>query len=200
MSAEPAAEKSAGNSSHRKIFALSAAVVALDFASKQLVVTLIEGKPPVRVIGSLVTFWVGRNPGAAFSMGADGSTLVFTAIAMLAIAALIIWMPRILASVESPLMTYAFAFALAGAAGNLIDRLVRAPGIGHGHVVDFIALPHFPIFNVSDMSITAAATLYVCANIGANRRAAHSAAAEPPPSLSPSEPTPNRPVPRAADE
>ena len=52
-------------------------------------------------------------------------------------------------------------FLLAGVTGNLADRLFREPGPFHGHVVDFIQLPSFAIFNVADMFITAAAVLIV---------------------------------------
>ncbi len=45
----------------------------------------------------------------------------------------------------------------AGATGNLTDRLLRAPGFARGHVVDFLQLPHWPIFNVADASICVAA-------------------------------------------
>jgi len=51
-----------------------------------------------------------------------------------------------------------------------VDRLVRSPGFGRGHVVDFLALPHFPIFNVSDMCITAAVVIYLAASVSASRR------------------------------
>jgi len=50
---------------------------------------------------------------------------------------------------------------LAGIVGNLIDRLFREPGPFHGHVIDFLQLPHFAIFNVADMFITAAAVLVI---------------------------------------
>ena len=48
---------------------------------------------------------------------------------------------------------------LGGAAGNLTDRLFREPSFGMGHVVDFIALPNFAIFNIAD-------SLVVCSMIG----------------------------------
>jgi len=49
---------------------------------------------------------------------------------------------------------------LGGAAGNLGDRLFRAPGPLRGSVVDWLNLPHFPwTFNVADASITCAAVL-----------------------------------------
>ena len=44
---------------------------------------------------------------------------------------------------------------LGGITGNLIDRLVREPGFGIGHVVDYIQVPfNFPIFNIADMAIS----------------------------------------------
>jgi signal peptidase II len=45
---------------------------------------------------------------------------------------------------------------LGGAAGNLTDRLARSPGFLSGHVVDFVALPGWPVFNVADLSICTA--------------------------------------------
>jgi signal peptidase II len=48
---------------------------------------------------------------------------------------------------------------LAGIAGNLTDRLLRGPGPLRGEVVDFLMLPRWPVFNVADMCIDAAAVL-----------------------------------------
>ena len=45
--------------------------------------------------------------------------------------------------------------------GNLIDRLFRAPGPFRGHVVDFFALPNWPVFNVADICIDVAGVLLV---------------------------------------
>lgn len=47
--------------------------------------------------------------------------------------------------------------ATAGIVGNLLDRLLRPPGVLRGHVVDFFQLPHFAIFNVADIFITGTA-------------------------------------------
>ena len=55
------------------------------------------------------------------------------------------------------------ALLLGGAVGNLTDRLVRAPGPFRGHVVDFLQLPHWPIFNVADMCVVSAALLILLA-------------------------------------
>ena len=53
----------------------------------------------------------------------------------------------------------ALGLLLAGSLGNLTDRMFRAPGPGRGHVVDFVQLPHFAIFNVADSAIVTAAGL-----------------------------------------
>ncbi len=55
----------------------------------------------------------------------------------------------------------ASGFLLAGVTGNLTDRIVRPPGVLHGHVIDFLQLPNWPIFNVADMCINVAAALIV---------------------------------------
>ena len=50
---------------------------------------------------------------------------------------------------------------LGGALGNLADRLVRAPAPLKGHVVDWIQLPHWPVFNLADSAIVCGGILIV---------------------------------------
>jgi signal peptidase II len=50
---------------------------------------------------------------------------------------------------------------LGGALGNLSDRLFRSPGVFRGHVVDWIELPHWPIFNLADSAIVLGGVLAV---------------------------------------
>ena len=54
---------------------------------------------------------------------------------------------------------------LGGAAGNLVDRVFRAPGLFRGHVVDF--LDYFGLFigNVADIAIVVAAGLVVILSV-----------------------------------
>ena len=47
----------------------------------------------------------------------------------------------------------------AGVTGNLVDRMFREPSPFRGHVVDFLMVPHWPVFNVADICINAAAGL-----------------------------------------
>ncbi len=134
--------------------------IGLDQATKALVVATREGKPPVRVIGQVLTIYVSRNSGSAFSF-APAATVLFTCLAV-AIAVLIITkVPRL----QSVGWAAALGLLLAGAVGNLCDRLMRAPGIGRGAVVDFIDLQHFADFNVADSCLTCGVVLAIVLSI-----------------------------------
>lgn len=94
------------------------------------------------------------NPGAAFSIGEE-HTWVFTLIQAVVAVVVIVQITR----VRSLVWALALGGLLGGVLGNLTDRLLRPPGFGVGHVVDFIALPNFAIFNIAD-------SLIVCSIIG----------------------------------
>jgi signal peptidase II len=139
------------------VFAAVAALgYGLDLATKALAVAHLTGRPPVHVVGDLLTLYLARNPGAAFSTGTS-YTVVLTFVALGAGVATL-WVARRLASTGWAL---GLGFLMAGVLGNLTDRLFRAPGPFHGHVVDFLQLPHWPIFNVADMCINVAAAVII---------------------------------------
>jgi signal peptidase II len=79
---------------------------------------------------------------------------------------------RVAARMRSIGWAVALGLILGGAVGNLIDRLFREPGIGRGHVVDWISLfgpngVHWPIFNLADSAIVCGAvTAAVVALLG----------------------------------
>ena len=130
--------------------------IGLDQATKALVVATVAGQPPLRLIGQVLTVNVSRNSGAAFSF-APAATVLFTCLAV-AIAVLIVTKaPRL----RSAGWAAALGLLLAGAAGNLSDRLMRAPGIGRGAVVDFIDLRYFASFNIADSCLTCGIVLAV---------------------------------------
>jgi signal peptidase II len=52
-----------------------------------------------------------------------------------------------------------FGLVMGGILGNLMDRVFREPGFLRGHVIDWMQLPHWPIFNIADSSIVCAAVL-----------------------------------------
>lgn len=134
--------------------ALAAGWVALDQVTKYWAVRTLSGEPPVRVVGDWFQFRLVYNSGAAFSLG-TGSTWVFTLLASVVVVVLLWYAPR----VTHRGYAVALGLLIGGAGGNLVDRLLREPGFGRGEVVDFLALPNFPVFNVADIGITSAAVL-----------------------------------------
>ena len=139
------------------LFAGTAVVgYSVDTVTKVLAADRLAGRAPVHVVGDLLTLQLVRNPGAAFSTGTS-YTLVLTFVAATA-ALLVLWNARRLGSVG---WAVGLGFLMAGILGNLTDRIFREPGPLRGHVVDFLALPHWPVFNVADMCINVAAGFIV---------------------------------------
>jgi signal peptidase II len=130
--------------------------IAIDQVTKVWVVAAVEGKRPIHLIGTVLMINVSRNTGASFSF-APTATVVFTVLAV-AVAVVI---ARSATRLHSQAWAVALGLILAGAVGNLIDRLLRAPGVGRGGVVDFIDLKHFATFNGADSAITCGAVLAV---------------------------------------
>jgi signal peptidase II len=125
----------------------------LDVVTKRLAVDrLSDGDVPV--LGDLLVFHLVRNPGAAFGTG-ERFTVVLSAVAVVATCVVLYFGTR----VRSRLWAVALGFLLAGVLGNLTDRLLRAPGPFRGHVVDFIQVPNWPVFNLADICINLAAAL-----------------------------------------
>ena len=139
------------------LIGVAALVYAADVISKVIVVATLSETMPVPVIGSLLRLDYIRNPGAAFSLGADGYTVVFTLIA----AAVIVAILRVARTLASRRWAVALGLLLGGALGNLTDRIARSPGPLRGWVVDFIQLPHWPVFNLADSAICCAGALMV---------------------------------------
>jgi signal peptidase II len=137
------------------VVALVAALVFLaDQGSKSLAVARLTGRGRVDLIGDLFGLRLVRNAGAAFSM-ATGATWLLTIIALVVVITII----RIARRLGSRGWTLALGLLLGGALGNLTDRLIRSPGFFRGQVVDFLELPHWPIFNLADTSIDTGAVL-----------------------------------------
>ena len=143
------------------LVAVALLVYAADVISKVIVVATLTENVPVRVVGSLLQLDYLRNPGAAFSLGAGGYTVVFTLIA----AAVIVAILRMARTLASGRWAVALGLLLGGALGNLTDRIARGPGPLRGWVVDFIQLPHWPVFNLADSSIVCGGVLAVLLSI-----------------------------------
>lgn len=141
---------------------LSVATVVLlaDVVTKVLAVKMLTPGQPVPIIGDTVTWTLVRNSGAAFSM-ATSYTWVLTLIASSVVLG-IIWMSRRLVS---PWWAVGLGMILGGALGNLVDRFFRAPGHLQGHVVDFLSIGWWPVFNVADPAVVGGAILLVALSV-----------------------------------
>lgn len=132
------------------------AVVLVDQATKLWAVAALEGQPDRQIIGDLLRFSFVRNPGAAFGLG-GGATIVFSIVAVIVVVVLV----RMSTKLVSYWWGVALGLMLGGATGNLIDRIFREPAALQGHVVDFLRLPNWPVFNVADMALVTSAVLIV---------------------------------------
>jgi signal peptidase II len=144
----------------RVLVGVALTVLALDIVSKLLVVAKLSGRPPVRLLGGFLHLLVSRNPGAAFSIGTS-MTLVFSAIAVSVIVIIL----RTARRIRSLQWAVTLGLLLGGATGNLLDRIFRSPGLFRGYVVDWIQLPHWPVFNLADSSIVCGGVLAVLLSI-----------------------------------
>jgi signal peptidase II len=133
---------------------LAGGVYLLDQASKAWAVAVLTDRPPLQLLGTFLRLDLIRNPGAAFSLG-TGNTWLLTLLAI-AVLVVIVRSSRRLGSVA---WACAFGLILGGALGNLTDRLMREPGFGRGHVVDFLDYNGWFIGNVADIAIVSAAVL-----------------------------------------
>ena len=133
--------------------AVAAAGLALDQVSKTLAMRNLDDGD-IDVLGSWLVLHLTRNPGAAFSTGTQ-YTLLFSLLAIAAVV-VVLYLSR---RVGSLLWAIALGLLFAGVSGNLIDRVFRDPAPLRGHVVDFLMVPHWPVFNVADICINVAAGL-----------------------------------------
>ncbi|MHA3703072.1 signal peptidase II [Jatrophihabitans sp. YIM 134969] len=144
------------------LFGVVAAVaLALDIVSKVLAVAQLSDRAPVRLLGGALYVQLARNPGAAFSQG-TGFTVVITGLAVVIVAVILVTARRL----RSRGWAIGLGLVLGGALGNLVDRLLRAPSPGKGHVVDWISVfgpngERYPIFNLADSAVCVGAAFIV---------------------------------------
>jgi signal peptidase II len=131
-----------------------AVLYAVDQVTKWLAVDRLSDRTEHPLLGDLLVLHLTRTPGAAFSTGTEHTEL-FTCVAAAAVV-FVLWLSL---RVRNHVWAIAFGLLLAGVSGNLTDRLARSPAVLRGHVVDFLELPHWPIFNVADICIDVAAVL-----------------------------------------
>ncbi|MGW5416765.1 signal peptidase II [Actinomadura geliboluensis] len=138
------------------LVAVALAALVTDAVSKIIVVATLQDREPIRLLGGLLTLRETRNSGAAFSIG-TGYTVVFTLIACGVVVAIL----RTARNLRSAPWAICLGLLLGGAVGNLTDRMLREPAPLKGHVVDWIQLPHWPVFNLADSAIVCGGVLAV---------------------------------------
>ncbi|MET9020221.1 signal peptidase II [Actinopolymorpha sp. NPDC004070] len=136
--------------------AVAIVVLAVDIVTKIIAMSQLTDREPIRLAGGLLTLVLVRNSGAAFGL-AEGYTIILSLVAL----AVVVVVLRLSRTLRSTPWAIALGLLLGGAFGNLSDRIFREPGFLRGHVVDFLALPNWPVFNVADASICAAAALII---------------------------------------
>ncbi len=151
----PAAQPPAPRAHPRKpvvFYAVAAAVLVADQASKFAVVSAFAPRESHPIIPGVLDLTYTTNTGGAFGM-MPWATSVLAVVAGLVAVALIVYGPRLTAAGRA--IEVSSALLLGGALGNLIDRARL------GHVTDFVDLHFWPVFNVADIGITVGAILFV---------------------------------------
>ena len=147
------------------VVAVMLAVAAVDQLVKQLMLNWLEPGVPQPVIGDWFRFYLLFNSGAAFSMG-ENLTWLFTAIQLAFVLGALWFGPRMTSKWEA----LGLALVAGGALGNLTDRLFRDPGFWFGHVVDYISVGNFAVFNLADASITVGVVVFILGTLAAEMK------------------------------
>ncbi len=140
----------------QRLYFLAAFIWIIDYSTKVWALNNLRQVEPIKVIGSILQLRLVFNPGAAFSFGTS-FTFIFTILALIAVGVIAYYAIKIAHKWWAAVL----GLALGGVLGNLTDRIFREPSIFNGHVIDWIELPNFPVFNVADMAIVAAALVSV---------------------------------------
>ena len=127
----------------------AAAVLAADRITKELAPGIPEGG--VALIPGVLGLRYAENRGIAFSL-LSGAPRLLGVLSLALIAAGFLWLRK---KELKPFPLFALALMAGGAAGNMIDRLVR------GYVLDMIEalFVRFPVFNIADAALTAGCVL-----------------------------------------
>lgn len=141
----------------RPFWAIVAAVVVLDRLTKMVAEPALLGGRIVQVVGDVVRFRLVYNPGAAFGLGQhlEAARWIFFGVAVVAVA--VLYRMSREAPARDRLRQWSVAAVAGGALGNLIDRVISAPGVVDFIDVGIVGGPRWPTFNVADMAVSCGA-------------------------------------------
>lgn len=125
------------------------ALLFVDQWTKQMAINYLLGGYDITLIPGVLELHYLENTGAAFSI-MENKTLFFCIITSVLCAFMIYLYAKLPEKREYNSLRVILVFLVAGAVGNLIDR------VWHHYVVDFIyfSLINFPVFNVADIYVT----------------------------------------------
>jgi signal peptidase II len=138
----------------RTLFSVAWAVWVLDLATKIWAVNNLSYKSNIKVIGEFFQLTFVRNSGAAFSFAA-GATIFLSLFGLIVMSVILYYSPHI----TSRGWAVVLGLVLGGILGNMVDRIFREPGVLRGHVIDWMQLPNWPVFNIADTAIVSAAVI-----------------------------------------
>jgi signal peptidase II len=137
--------------SSRTIWLTAWTIWLFDYTTKSWALNNYSSEPQP-FIGKFLQFTLFKNPGAAFSL-ATGFSLAFALLAVVVVITIV----KYASLITSRGWRICAGLLLGGVLGNLSDRIFREPGFFLGHVIDWIQIPHWPVFNIADMAISTAA-------------------------------------------
>jgi signal peptidase II len=134
------------------LFATASVGYLLDRVTKIWAEATLPGAP-IDVIPGVLTLRFTTNSGGAFSIGQSTPWIFVTATAVISLLIVVTAFRH-----TERMTAFALGLILAGALGNLTDRIVRGPG-SSGRVVDFVDVHVWPVFNVADAAVVVGAVL-----------------------------------------
>jgi signal peptidase II len=155
--------------------------VACDQITKSAARRTLGSGAEYELLGGVLTLTLAENQGAFLSVGSGLPGFLRVAAVSVGVVALLVVAVVVLRDRNSPLpLILAVALMLAGATGNLVDRLCRG-----GKVTDFLLLGagplHSGVFNLADLAIMAGVVAFLLGGIQSSPVSTHRDAGHPPP-------------------
>jgi len=135
------------------LYATAAVAYVLDRVTKLWVEAALAGRAPIEIVPGVLSFNYTTNSGGAFGLGRSAPWVFAGATALVSVVIVFVSF-----RLDRRPLALALGLILGGALGNLTDRILNGPGLS-GHVIDFIDLQVWPVFNLADASIVVGAIL-----------------------------------------